>query len=255
MIKIKNIRDDGSLFHYAHFICDCLFPEIINEIYKYEKVVREKNIDQTLGNFSKIYEDVMMNMNIELFKQHYNQVKLRPIILHKKKAYENNKIYFHKFRNYIFKRYNIDDKVYNNNYPEVLLIKRGNRVNLIDDKYLQLINENIKNGKERREIYDIDNIEKKLLEKYQDKFQSIYLESMTFEEQIKYFNNAKIIICAHGACMSNMFFCKSNTKIVEVTCNKKWLFFDKISSNLDLIHYKCDNNLNVINFLISKNIL
>ena len=120
---------------------------------------------------------------------------------------------------------------------------------------MQSINENITTGKERREIYNIDIIEKKLLDKYEDKFKSIYLESMTFEEQIKYFNNAKIILCAHGACMSNMFFCKENTKIVEVTCNKKWPFFDKISSNLDLIHYKCDNNLNIINFLISKDIL
>jgi hypothetical protein len=39
MIKIKNIRDGGSLFHYAHFICDCLFPEIINEIYSDNNLV------------------------------------------------------------------------------------------------------------------------------------------------------------------------------------------------------------------------
>lgn len=29
MIRIKNNRKEGSLFHYAHFICDCLFSEII----------------------------------------------------------------------------------------------------------------------------------------------------------------------------------------------------------------------------------
>ena len=48
MIKIKNIRNAGSLFHYAHFIIDCLFPEIINNVYNYKEVIREKNIDQTL---------------------------------------------------------------------------------------------------------------------------------------------------------------------------------------------------------------
>jgi hypothetical protein len=66
MIKVINNRNEGSLFHYAHFLCDCLFPEIINDIFKYNEVIREKNIHQTIGNFSKIYEEVMMIKNKEL---------------------------------------------------------------------------------------------------------------------------------------------------------------------------------------------
>jgi len=46
MIWVKNNRREGSLFHYAHFICDCLFPEIINGVYKYDEVVRMKNLNQ-----------------------------------------------------------------------------------------------------------------------------------------------------------------------------------------------------------------
>jgi hypothetical protein len=47
MIKVINKRTKrGSLFHYAHFLCDCLFPEIINDIYSYKKVVREKILDK-----------------------------------------------------------------------------------------------------------------------------------------------------------------------------------------------------------------
>jgi hypothetical protein len=66
MIKIKNIRTGGSLFHYAHFICDCLFPEIISDFFNYKEIIREKNIHQTIGNFSKIYSDVMRIKNTEL---------------------------------------------------------------------------------------------------------------------------------------------------------------------------------------------
>ena len=33
MIKIKNNRGEGSVFHYAHFICDWLFPKIISNIF------------------------------------------------------------------------------------------------------------------------------------------------------------------------------------------------------------------------------
>ena len=65
---------------------------------------------------------------------------------------------------------------------------------------------------------------------------------MLFKEQVKLFNNAKVIILAHGAAMSNMFFCKKGTTIIEVTCNRKWPFFDKISSILELNHIKVDDN-------------
>ena len=38
--------------------------------------------------------------------------------------------------------------------------------------------------------------------------------------------------------MSNMFFCKEGTKFIEVTCDKIWVFFDKISNILKLNHVK-----------------
>jgi hypothetical protein len=37
MIKIKNNRNKGYLFHYAHFLCDCLFPEISSNIFRFKK--------------------------------------------------------------------------------------------------------------------------------------------------------------------------------------------------------------------------
>ena len=43
MIKVINNRNEGDLFHYAHFICDCLFPEIINDIYKSAVIELWKN--------------------------------------------------------------------------------------------------------------------------------------------------------------------------------------------------------------------
>lgn len=43
MIKVINNRSEGSLFHYAHFICDCLFPEIMCDIFNYDEVIRLKH--------------------------------------------------------------------------------------------------------------------------------------------------------------------------------------------------------------------
>jgi hypothetical protein len=39
--------------------------------------------------------------------------------------------------------------------------------------------------------------------------------------------------------MANMFFCKKNTKILEIVCNKKFPFFDVMSNILNLQHIKC----------------
>jgi hypothetical protein len=246
MIKIKNNRGDGngSLFHYAHFLCDCLFPEIICDMFNYKEVIREKNIEQTIGNFSKIYTEVMRIKNTELLPNDFNKVKINTIYYKPKENY-CDKIHFDKFRNFIFQRYNIKNLEYNNDYPEVILIKRNDRINLIDDEYLSKINTNVTTGRERREINNIIDIEILLNKKYENKFKSLYFENLQFEEQVKYFNNAKLIICAHGAVMSNMFFCKEGTKIIEVTCNCNWPFFDTISKILKLNHIKCyENNFN-----------
>ena len=241
MIRIKNNRKEGSLFHYAHFICDCLFPEIINNIFKYDEVIRIKNIKQTIGNFAKIYTEVMMTKNTELLSENYNNIDVDIISYNNKEDY-CDKINFDKFTNYIFSRYKINNLEYNTDYPEVILIKRNDRINLIDDEYLKRINTNITTGKERREIKDINKVEIYLQNKYDNKFKSLYFENLAFEEQIKYFSNAKLIICAHGAVMSNMFFCKQGTTIIEVTCETKWKFFDKIGEILNLKHIKCHTN-------------
>ena len=241
MIKIINERKVGSLYHYAHFICDCLFPEIINNIYLVKHVIRLKNLNQTIGNFHKIYRQVMGVNILELNKPIFDKLTVKTITCKKKEEYVS-KPYFNKFRNYIFSRFNINHLNYDINYPEVILIKRNGSINLIDDEYLSNINTNVTTGKERREINNIIDIEKFLNKKYENKFKSLYFENLPFEEQIKYFNNSKLIICAHGAVMSNMFFCKEGTKIIEVTCGCSWRFFDIISNILNLNLIKCHEN-------------
>lgn len=138
MIKVVNNRryNNGSLFHYAHFICDCLFPEVINNIHKYKKVFREKDIQQTIGNFNKIYEDVMLNKNIELINKEFNNLFIKTITYKPKESY-CNRIYFDYFRSFVFTRYNINPFIYIDTYTPIILIKRYDRINLIDDGYLK----------------------------------------------------------------------------------------------------------------------
>ena len=166
IIKIKNLREGGSLYHYAHFICDCLFPEIIYKIYNYKTVFRIKNLDQTLGNFNILYEEIMQNKNQEISEEDFNNNNLNIEIIKINRKNYYYKIYFNKFRDYIFNRYSINPLLYDINYPTVLLIKRGERKELIDDEELKKNNKNVTTGKERREIDNIDLVESFLNDKF-----------------------------------------------------------------------------------------
>ena len=173
MIKIFNKRDPGHLFHYAHFICDCLFPEIINGIYKHSIVVREESIDQTLGIFTPIYEEVTQMKNLEMNPDEYTKIELEQTVYPSKWAY-TDKANIDLFRNYIFKRYEIEPIIFNSKYPEVLLIKRGHPHKLINNQGLisNINNWSISNGAERREIFRIDALESHLHKKIRIKIQS-----------------------------------------------------------------------------------
>jgi hypothetical protein len=230
MIKVINRRKKGSLFHYAHFLCDCLFPEIINKVYLHGEVIREKSIHQTIGNFSKIYEEVMGTRNRELLKEEFDQLAPPPLIYKNKEDYSTIR-HFNEFRDFIFRRYNIPT-IPPPNFPQILLIKRDDRIPLIDDPYLISLNTNITTGKERREIDQIDKLESHLQRNYNTNFRALYLERLSFEEQVRYFHNASFIICAHGAGISNIFFCEKGTTIFEVVCGREWEFFDVISTIL-----------------------
>ena len=261
LIKVKNQREDGgNLFHYAHFICDCLFPEVIAGVPEYNNVFRVKNLNQTLGNFEKIYSQVFHSVNIELCEDYFNKLDCEEKII-KRSSFHENGSDFEKFRDFIFYSLNIK-KESDRKYPEVLLIKRGERVDLISDTYLKKQNKNLTNGKERREIKGIERAERRLSEKYRDKFNSIVLENMSFKDQISYFYHAKMIVCAHGACMANLFFCQAETSVIEVNAQTPedkrmgaghYPFFDTICRVLNLNQHKIqrNNGFNLLKYIDS----
>jgi hypothetical protein len=256
MIKILNRRESGNLFHYAHFICDCLFPEIIAGIYKNKRIIREESISQTLGNFLPIYCMIMNCKCIEIELSLFDSANAK-LYINKAKEELTSPIYFEIFRKYMFNRFKINPDIIYPKYPSVILIQRGKRVKLIRDESLELNNGNYTNGAERREINNIEKVKIFMKNKYGNNFQTLILENIPFEEQIQYFNNAKIIVCAHGACMSNLFFCKKDTILFEITCGEVWTFFDTITKNLQIIHHKIKNNNSdiIINRIRNENIV
>jgi Glycosyltransferase 61 len=251
-IKVKNIRHEGGwLFHYAHFMCDLLLPEIIQKIYTYDVCYRQKNIHQSLGNFHSLWERIMDTKTIELSDEEFKQMNVPILPISRfnqqcKNAYGKKEI--DTFRSYMFKRFNIQPDP---TYPEIILIERGVNKHLINpqDFSKDLKPGLLQTGKERREIKHI-HILKKILHHNKVPYKCIVLEHMDIREQIKYFNNAKIIIGSHGAAMSNLLFCNPNTFMIEVGGN--WNFFNVIMNVLSIKNIKCVNELHVIIPIIKK---
>lgn len=48
-------------------------------------------------------------------------------------------------------------------------------------------------------------------------FEILYLERLSFKDQIQKFANSDVIIASHGAGLTNILWCKAGTKVIEVT--------------------------------------
>ena len=87
MIKVVNRRIGGNMFHYAHFLCDCLFPEVIRRIYEFPTVVRQKSIEQTIGNFHTLYTEIMKVNHMELPGESFKELDVPTITYQKKNLF------------------------------------------------------------------------------------------------------------------------------------------------------------------------
>ena len=60
-------------------------------------------------------------------------------------------------------------------------------------------------------------------------FKIIKPENLILKDQVKLFNNAKIIVSLYGAAMYMINFCRKNTKIIEIKPYKSGNDFLRIS--------------------------
>lgn len=259
-IKLTNQRQIGSLYHFAHFMTDCLLPEILAGVHGYDRVLRQRTIYQTIGNFHTIYTEVMGVEYAELLPEDFNAHEGDELVIDTR-GHENtvSSQDLETFRAHIFslpgfgrdrllpggeppRRLAFWRRKRPAAEPDILLIKRYARIELLSDPALKDINPNATTGKERREIAEIDRVEQHLRKIYGDRVRAVHLEFVPFADQVLYFAKASLIVAAHGAALSNMLFCRPGTRIIEVTCGVRWAFFDTISGLLGLEHVKCREN-------------
>jgi hypothetical protein len=250
-IRILTKIKSNYLFHYAHFMCDFMFPLICKGYHNYLEIIREKNINQTIGNFDILAKEITNKNYEELSNNEYNNYPADEIILPLKETLvQKDYKYFQKVMLDKFIKNDSEEE-----WPKIVLIKRTTQ-NILNETEFNECKSNSKiktfrvnNGSQRRDIKEIDKLEKMLALKYGASFKMVSLENTTMEYQVNLFNNAKMIIAAHGAALINIFFCKPLTLIIEIK-SLPWYYFEEISNKLNLKHFRINNNLKDIDNVI-----
>ncbi|EAW33937.1 tetratricopeptide repeat protein [Lyngbya sp. PCC 8106] len=69
-------------------------------------------------------------------------------------------------------------------------------------------------------------------------FVEVFLESMSFSEQVQLFSQAKVIVAAHGSGLTNIVFCSKEVKVIEfISPHYERYYYRVISQYLGLEHY------------------
>lgn len=143
-----------------------------------------------------------------------------------------------------------DEVVFCNNLISVdFLFKSGNYVNNIMNKIREKYTANAycnqdngecffisRNRATRRKILNEDEVIQSL-EKF--KFKTIFTEDLSWENQVKLFSKAKVIVSIHGAGLTNMLFMQKGCSIIEFRHpeSKSQNCYFSLASDLNLNYY------------------
>jgi hypothetical protein len=213
----------ASLFHYAHFMGDVVYPDVIAELHHYDVIYRSNGIFDTIGFFKPMYESILNVTCKEVPDDEFDRLNL-PLF---RKSVPFTLPLILKFQTYMFRRFPAEIPL----YSPVVLIRRGSARKLVD---ATIPRGAASTGSQRREISEFDKVHDIMKRMYTD-VSCIQLEDMTIDQQMNVFRHATLIVCAHGAAMTNMLFCKQrHTTVVEVTCGTIYHPFIRIANELQI---------------------
>lgn len=220
-VRPRNLQ--GSIEHYYHFLYGYLFPFIQyhningNDTYYFNDCgpVINKIITELPGiNTGIINNDTKIDNNVQYF------------------GFDNGKyhnINIQKIKSLIEEIYHIDT-ARQHFVEEALLIDRD-----IPHEFYHKQAKIKGSGSSRRHIPNIDQIHSYLLSKNMV-VKKIFLEHLSLLDQINLFNTHRIIVAQHGASMSNLIWCKPQTKIIEIRTTNNSNCFNRLINLCQLEH-------------------
>lgn len=235
----------GNIERYYHFIFDLLLPLSFlisktpsNVIFSLQEfgiltpILTElfKNRIRIQPNFDEFYGGKRVNL-----------IGINPKVINIKHFRINT------LKKIIYTRFNIDP------------IKKPNKILLIErlspDPYYLNDTKVIGGGSLRRSIKNHEHLKQSIMSNVSPnyEFHNLKLENMSFEDQIRYFNSAVMVIAQHGAGLANILWMPKKSIVIEFGHNSKD-HFKKISLAMKHHYFLFDNiethiEINCLEFL------
>ncbi|MEM6580584.1 MAG: glycosyltransferase family 61 protein [Pseudomonadota bacterium] len=197
--------------------------------------------DQSIGNFVPIAQR-LFGITIKQVPEHeFNQLDLETLKL---RAYLSGPFPRHTFSNIQTTIQNRLELGGNRGRHKIILIERGGRQHSEEDS-IKLGDRTTTTGALRRQIANHDEVAGALKARYGRHFINVVLEDIDFEEQVRLFHHAHLIVALHGAGLNNMIWMGSNDGVVlEVGPHRKSPVFKNMSRSKGLRYFKIGRTIN-----------
>ena len=248
LIKIDNhkgtSKDAKDVKNYFHFLFDLVLPLYYLIKNTDDDVVFIVKLDNHLDKMKVLFPKRIITIKNDVndnTRDIQNAYCVRMLGMNPKVVRLNTR-FLEGFKKDIFRQLHIQIE---NDCPKILLIERSK---LSPNSINQLLN---KQTIDKQTYYNIvfsrviinhDELKSKIrsIVGYYPEFHNLRLETLSIQEQMKYFDTATIVIAQHGAGLTNCLWMRPNTILIELN-NDNFYYFRhfRYLSNWKKIKYFC----------------
>ena len=236
--RVLNLAQGASGHNnFSHWLLDMLPKlKLYNEIFKYDDLdylyLNEPN------SFQKKSLELLGLQNLKIIdSNHYRHIECDELIATHHPSY--------------FKGFILDQAKH---VPDWIIkwlrdsfLDKSKKINIKKNFFIDRSLSNFKHS----QIINLEETQNLLREK---NFDIVKLENLSFDEQIYIFSNAKIVIGAHGAGLTNLCFSKEKTKVIEIRSSEPgYGFQNKVYERISKIN-NLDYSLFSTPYLYEKNL-
>ena len=222
--RVLNLAQGASGHNnFSHWLLDMLPKlKLYNEVFKYEDL--DYLYLNKLNSFQKKSLELLGLENLKIIdSNYYRHIECDQLIATQHPSY--------------FKGFILDQAKY---VPDWIIkwlrgcfLEKSKKIEIKDNIFIDRSLSNFKHS----QIVNLEETQNLLKEK---NFDIVKLENLSFDEQIFVFSNAKIVVGAHGAGLTNLCFSKEKTKVIEIRSSEPgYGFQNKVYERISEI-----NNLN-----------
>ena len=222
--RVLNLAQGASGHNnFSHWLLDMLPKlKLYNEVFKYEDL--DYLYLNKLNSFQKKSLELLGLENLKIIdSNYYRHIECDQLIATQHPSY--------------FKGFILDQAKY---VPDWIIkwlrgsfLEKSKKIEIKDNIFIDRSLSNFKHS----QIVNLEETQNLLKEK---NFDIVKLENLCFDEQIFVFSNAKIVVGAHGAGLTNLCFSKEKTKVIEIRSSEPgYGFQNKVYERISKI-----NNLN-----------